>query len=315
MSFTLVNDQTFNNVKILGALITQGSVSSTGNVTFFSNPGSNLTVDLIRQPSNATSAQLRFRTTVGSPAAPVSDWLIGTVAGSYVFNILQQTNATAATAGMNITLNNAVLTVNALESVFTRSTVAAPTVTISRPNDTVASNLNFSTGGNPDTILRVLAGGGRTFQLVTNGGDFNVNLDVGQMILSAGDATTPSMVTTSGIESPSDTGGYRFTGTLFATGATGVVSLNTWVGMVQTTGVADIAAGATGNAVFNNSLVTGTTVGMVTLQATGAAPTSTPRIENVTFGAGTVTVAIRNSGAAATTATSYTFMFTIFRRI
>lgn len=108
--------------------------------------------------------------------------------------------------------------------------------------------------------------------------------------------------------------GFLYSGAITVSGAGTPQTLNTLVGTVTMTGVADIAAGATANVVINNSLVTASTVGIVSLQTTTAAAGSTPRIETVTYGVGTITIALRNSAAAtATGASTYSFSFILFK--
>lgn len=108
--------------------------------------------------------------------------------------------------------------------------------------------------------------------------------------------------------------GHLFTGSLTVSGAGTPQTLNTYAGRVTMTGVSDIAADASTSVVINNSLVTANTVGLVSLQTTTAAAGSTPRIESVTYGAGTITIVIRNSDpATATGAATYTFAFILFQ--
>lgn len=110
------------------------------------------------------------------------------------------------------------------------------------------------------------------------------------------------------------TAGVTYSGTISATGAGTPQTLNTLVGTVEFTGVADIAAADAGTVVINNSLVTASTVGMVSLQTTTAAAGSTPRVESVTYGVGTITIVLRNSAAAtATGAATYKFSFQLFK--
>lgn len=107
----------------------------------------------------------------------------------------------------------------------------------------------------------------------------------------------------------SSRGGVLYTGTITDSGAGTPRTLNTLVGTVTFTGIGDIAADGTTNLVINNSLVTASTVGMVVLQTTTAAAGSTPRIETVTYGSGTITIAVRNSDPATGTGAGATFQF------
>ena len=101
-------------------------------------------------------------------------------------------------------------------------------------------------------------------------------------------------------------------GTLTASGVGTPRTLNTSRGNVTFTGIADIAAGASSTLVINNSLVTISTVGGVSLITTTAAATSSPRIETTTFGGGTISIVIRNSGAVGTGISTYTFAFCLY---
>lgn len=108
--------------------------------------------------------------------------------------------------------------------------------------------------------------------------------------------------------------GYLYTATITTTGAGTPQTLNQYAGTVEFTGIADIVADASTNVVINNNLVTINTVGLVALQYTTAAAGSTPRIENVAYGAGTITITIRNSDpATATGAATYKFSFILFK--
>lgn len=108
--------------------------------------------------------------------------------------------------------------------------------------------------------------------------------------------------------------GHLYTGSLTTSGAGTPQTLNTYAGSVTMTGIGSIASDASANVVINNSLVTVNTVGLVMIQYTTAAAGSTPRIENVAYAAGTITITIRNSDpATATGACDYRFSFILFQ--
>lgn len=110
------------------------------------------------------------------------------------------------------------------------------------------------------------------------------------------------------------TAGVLYSGTVSVSGAGTPQTLNTLVGTATFTGIADIIADGTTSVVINNSLVTASTVGFVVMQTTTAAAGSTPRVESVTYGAGTITIAIRNSDpATATGVANYGFSFILFK--
>lgn len=123
---------------------------------------------------------------------------------------------------------------------------------------------------------------------------------------------TTTGTTTTGTVSTS--AGFLYTASITATGAGTPQTLNQYAGTVEFTGVSDIAADASTSVVINNSLVTTSTVGLVSLQTTTAAAGSTPRIESVVYDTGTITITIRNSDpATATGAATYKFSFILFK--
>lgn len=125
-----------------------------------------------------------------------------------------------------------------------------------------------------------------------------------------------SIMTIAGVKTTGEAidSGYLYTGTISTTGAGTPQTLNTLVGTVEMTGVNDIAAGASVTVVINNTIAAASTIGIVSLQTTTAAAGSTPRIESVVYGVGTITIVLRNSAAAtATGAATYKFSFQLFK--
>lgn len=301
---SIFNDQTFNTVKILGTLITQGSAIFAAGI--FSSVE-------IRRPSITPASIITFTTMSTSPSAStiIPDWTIGTDPGNYTFNIVQRFNATAALAGMNLSLDNASLLIYSALASFRRDTNNSTTVQIDRFANVLNGTLEFTTSGVTDWVIRLTSG---TSELTIQSQDENLNIDIGlgQVNVEAGGGPTllPSMILNNGAIS---SGGYRYGGVIIAGGATPFI-FNSWAGRVTISGVGDIAANGAGNAVILNDYVSATTVGMLVLESTTAATNSAPRIESVSYGSQTITIVIRNSGGNPTGAgATYTFVFTLMQ--
>ena len=192
--FNVFNDQIFNTVTILNAIIIKGSLVTVGGIVFQNVPGNDLNVDLDRYFNNANAASIRFRTFIpGAPGAPVNDWVIGTIAGSYEFSIVQSTNATGASANMNITLNNAILVVTG-QMRLTRSTAADQFFDIDRLNNTVNDFIRFTRASSStvDWNIGTTAGGS---VLAISQGAGGVNRDM-TISLTDGLATTGTLILT-----------------------------------------------------------------------------------------------------------------------
>lgn len=174
--------------------------------------------------------------------------------------------------------------------------------------------VTFSTGFSSNGTLTILANTSTEVGFLFNGTAWDEITRQTAPTLSVTTLTVTGLITATGGVTTLSNKGYAYTGTLTVSGAGTPQALNQMAGTVTMTGVGDIAADATANVVINNNLVTAGTVGLVVMQTTTAAAGSTPRIEAVTYGAGTITIAIRNSDpATATGVCNYTFSFILFK--
>lgn len=187
--------------------------------------------------------------------------------------------------------------------------------------DGTVSNLSIKIGADANNGIFGLSDGMLGF--VTEGTMFAGIDGQGLFVNNIAEMTSDTGVTVDGLlvkdggikpSGTTATGGVTYSGTISTTGAGTPRTLNALVGTVEFTGVADIVAGAAGTVVINNSLVTASSIGMVSLQTTTAAAGSIPRVESVTYGVGTITIVLRNSSVlTATDASTYKFSFQLFK--
>lgn len=283
------------NVDIDGNLIVTGTFTPSGPATFV-----NLTVAGNTILGDAALDTLLVNAT--SNFVGPATFANLTVTGN---TILGDASTDTLLVGATATFTAPLITMN------TGAAIVDHNLTLVRTNDTVANNINFLTAAANDWTITTGAGI-HTLAFVQGAGALNQNITMG---LGTGALLVTGLVSaTLGFTTPATgvTAGYRHTGTLTAIGAAPTVVLSTHVGTVTFTATPDMAAGATTTVNITNTQVSAATVGQVVLQTTTAAATSTPRIETVTYGAGTIAIALRNSGAVATGVATYQISFILF---
>jgi hypothetical protein len=236
------------------------------------------------------------------------------VSATGVATITNATDATTKDTGSIITEGG----IGVEKAVFAGTSITATTILTTGAGAVAAPSLVVGANDNGQYEVSATQQGFSIGNALVAGYDTNgLFADVVSEKIAATGVTVDSLLVKDGGIAPTGTtatAGVLYSGTISVSGAGTPQTLNTLVGTVTMTGVGDIAADASETVIINNSLVTGASIGLVALQTTTAAAGSTPRIESVAYGAGTITIVIRNSDpATATGASNYTFSFILFK--